>query len=399
MNEVELIIVIDEPWQQEAVEAVVHRFEASNPGVRVRVDVRPNGEIRNALYSGESKADLLQLFNGDLADGSRDGLLLDLRTWIESSDIEALFHPSIMQFVRTGGRIAALPLSATMKGVFYNKQWFDKAGVPYPENGWTWNNFLEAALQLQRENVSPGEKRCAARISFHREYIGLLLMTAGTDWTSPDRTQASGYTNSPKSIEAITWAADLVRKHEVAVATQEYFKNDDILGNETGMILDYFVMLHEIQPILKDDLGVVGLPHFWNGNRINELWICGFGISSRTKHPELAWRLLQELTCSSNELTRIVTQGSIAPLTSVYAEVGHDRNPHRNVVLSEMAFGSELPLAAGSDYYNLLDEHVNPALGRIVFEGASVRETLDDLAVRLDRELTKLQRADYGTSC
>ncbi|MFK7692758.1 ABC transporter substrate-binding protein [Paenibacillus sp. HJGM_3] len=245
----ELIVHIDEPWQKEAVEAIANRFETLNPGVDVIVQVLPNGEIRNSLYTGESNADLVQLFNGDIVDCSRDGLLIDLNTWLGQHDqLDRLFHPTIIGMVQPEGRTAVLPLSATMKGIFYNKQWFDKAGISYPDEDWTWDDFLDIAVRLQRANVLNGDEGFAARISFHREYIGLLLLIAGTDWLSPSKTRASGYTNSAQAVHAIKWAADLVRKHQVARATQEYFTNRDLLRNKAGMILDYFVMLHEIQP-------------------------------------------------------------------------------------------------------------------------------------------------------
>jgi len=390
MNKTELRIMIDEPWQKESIEAIAKRFETANPSVRVVVDVVANGAIRSELYAGESKVDIVQLFNGDITDCSRDGVLLDLQPWVDADDIEALFHPSILQFARHGGRIAVMPLSATMKGIFYNKQWFQMAGLPYPEDGWTWEEFLETALKLQSANVTPGEERYAARISFHREYMRLLLVTAGTDWLSTDRTRASGYTNSPEAVEAVTWAAGLVRKHGVAWATHDYFKNSDLLENKTGMILDYFIMLHEIEPKLKENLGVVGLPYFRGGQRVNEPWVCGFGIASRTGHPELAWQLLRELACTSNELTWLVTQGFIAPLHSVYKEAGHDLDPHRRVVLEELAYGGTLPVSASNtDANHFLDRHWNPATRRIVYEGADVKETLDTIAVTMDDELEK----------
>ncbi|MCJ8013479.1 ABC transporter substrate-binding protein [Paenibacillus sp. KQZ6P-2] len=385
-----LRVAIDEPWQKESVETIARRFEDMHPDVSVHVDLVSNGAIRSDLYAGESTADLVQLFNDDITDSSRDRLLLDLQPWIDSAGIAALFHPSILQLVRTDSGITTIPISATMKGIFYNKMWFDKANIPYPEEGWTWEDFLEIAYRLQRSNVSPGEERYAARISFHQEYIGLLLLTAGTYWLSPDRTKATGYANSPEAVKAITWAAELVRKHRVARATQEHFSNSDLIANETGMVLDYWIMLHEIQPHLKGDLGIAGLPHFQGGVRINEPWISGFGISARTQHLELVRSLLYEISCTSNELTRLVTQGFISPLHSVYEEAQHDCDPLRCAILAEMAYGGSLPVSpANLPYFRLLEDFVNPALSKIVFEGEDVKETLDDLAEKLDIELVK----------
>ncbi|PWV90597.1 ABC-type glycerol-3-phosphate transport system substrate-binding protein [Paenibacillus cellulosilyticus] len=342
----ELVVHLDEPWQKEAVEAIARRFEEMNPGVTVTVAIVPNAEIRANLYTGESSADLVQLFNRDIFDCMRDGRLLDLRPLIECNpQLISLFHPSIFRLIEHGEQIAVLPISAAMKGIFYNKSWFDKAGIPYPAEDWTWGDFEEIAIRLQESNVSEGENRYAARISFQREYMGLLLLTAGTDWLSPDGSRASGYTNSPQAVQAVQWAVDLVRKHQVARETQEYFANGDFLRNDVGIILDYYNMLHELQPHLQDDLGIAALPQFHKGQAVNEPWVCGFSITATTANAELAWSFLQELTCTSNELTRLVTEGSIAALRSVYSEVGHDRDPMRNAILSELSKAVQLPLA------------------------------------------------------
>ncbi|MBM7565913.1 extracellular solute-binding protein [Paenibacillus sacheonensis] len=384
----QVVVHIDEPWQQEAVEEIARRFEASNPGVSVLVKVLPNGEIRSALIAGQSDADLVQLFNGDIADCARQGHLLDLRAWLgQNPDLIDLFHPSIFRLAEQEGSIAVLPLSATMKGIFYNKRWFDKAGIPYPAAGWTWDDFEKIAIRLQEANAAKDAKRFAARIPFQREYIGLLLLSAGTDWLSPDRSRASGYADSPPAIQAVQRAADLVRKHRAASATQDTFFNGDILRREAGMILDYYVMLHEIQPLLQDDLGIAGLPQFGTGQAANEPWVCGFGISSATAHPELAFSLLREMTCSANALTLLVTDGSIAALRAAYEEVGHDQDPLCNAVLAELANSAPLPISPANGLFRLLDEAVDAALGRILFEGADVKETLDELAVALDVKL------------
>lgn len=381
----ELVIHIDEPWQQEAVAAIARRFEAKTPDVKVIVKVVPNGEIRARLSQGGTDADIVQLTNGDILACSKEGLLLNLRPWLESRQgLRALFHPSIFGWIEQDDRVAVLPLCASMKGIFYNKQWFSRAGLPYPVEGWTWDDFRDIAVRLQDANVLAGEQRFAARISFHWEYIGLLLLTAGTDWLSPDRSKASGYTNSPEAIQAVQWAVDLVRKYQVASARQDYFSSGDLIRNEVGMMLDYYIMLHEIQPHLQQDLGIAELPRFTNGRRVNEPWVSGFGI-----HPELAWSLLCELTCANNELTRLVTEGFIVALRSVYEEVGHAADPLRNAVLSELARGSTLPVSAGnqSSLYQLLDDQLNPALAQILFHDADVKETLDEAAFKLDSKL------------
>ncbi len=43
------------------------------------------------------------------------------------------------------GAFYYLPIGPMSLPVYYNKTLFDEAGVAYPEEGWTWDDFREAA--------------------------------------------------------------------------------------------------------------------------------------------------------------------------------------------------------------------------------------------------------------
>ncbi|QHW29817.1 extracellular solute-binding protein [Paenibacillus rhizovicinus] len=384
---VQLRIDIYEDWQLEAVEKAARRFEEAHDGVRVEVRLLPDREIREGLQDGTSGSDLVQLANGDFVDCSRNGRLLDLTAWAHTHQLELLFHPALWRLLQVDGRLAGLPISATVKSIFYNKEWFRSAGIPDPADGWTWQDFIATAQWLQTANACEGQDRFAARLSFDWEYIGLLLLSSGTSWLSPEGSKASGYANSEAAVKTVKMAAALVREHKLSPATQDWFTHGDLTEGKTGMILDYMIMLHEIEPILGRRLGIASLPRDPATERTNEPWISGFGIASGSAEPALAFQLLTELTCSSNELTRLVTDGFIAPLKSVYEEAGHHRHPLRERVLAELAFAGPLPHSASSEAVRLLREHANPALARILHDGADVSAALDELAEKLDRGL------------
>jgi multiple sugar transport system substrate-binding protein len=49
---------------------------------------------------------------------------------------------------RVGGRVYYLPYELSEHVVFYNKQIFDNAHVPYPKTGWTWDDYIATARKL-----------------------------------------------------------------------------------------------------------------------------------------------------------------------------------------------------------------------------------------------------------
>lgn len=48
------------------------------------------------------------------------------------------------------GKLPGLPFKINTLGMFYNKDLFDKFGVPYPKDGWTWDDVLETSKRMTR---------------------------------------------------------------------------------------------------------------------------------------------------------------------------------------------------------------------------------------------------------
>lgn len=63
-------------------------------------------------------------------------------------DYKQIFGDSINELETVNGKHYALPYSMATYGLYYNKAMFDKAGVPYPTDDWTWDDLRAAALKL-----------------------------------------------------------------------------------------------------------------------------------------------------------------------------------------------------------------------------------------------------------
>ncbi|MBD2864359.1 ABC transporter substrate-binding protein [Paenibacillus oceani] len=70
----------------------------------------------------------------------------------------------------TGGPIYGLPVGADVLKFLYNRDLFDKFGVPYPKDGMTWDEVYELAKRLSR--TDNGIRYRGAAISF--EYVSRL---------------------------------------------------------------------------------------------------------------------------------------------------------------------------------------------------------------------------------
>lgn len=80
------------------------------------------------------------------------GVLMDQTSLIKQQNIDLnRFEPTVLNAAKFGsGGLYALPLSVQFNALYYNKDIFDKFGVPYPKDGMTWEETIELAKKLSR---------------------------------------------------------------------------------------------------------------------------------------------------------------------------------------------------------------------------------------------------------
>nr|WP_276318753.1 extracellular solute-binding protein [Marinitoga lauensis] len=77
-------------------------------------------------------------------------LPLDLYIKRDNFDLDAYF-PSLINAFKYNNRVYGIAKDFSTLALYYNKEIFDKYGVPYPTNNDTWFDLLDKALQLKRK--------------------------------------------------------------------------------------------------------------------------------------------------------------------------------------------------------------------------------------------------------
>jgi multiple sugar transport system substrate-binding protein len=166
-----------------------------------------------------------------LASIASTGQLLDMnvcRDLVPSFDFERFF-PSVLALHQgfEAGKTYGVPNDFTPMVIYYNPESFVRAGVEIPtEANLSYEAFLELAQRLTLDSAG----RNALDPAFDRndvEQYGYRVRRFPLDWMhwlwgnggapiSPDGTTASGYLDSPESIEVLTLLRDMVTVHGVS---------------------------------------------------------------------------------------------------------------------------------------------------------------------------------------
>ena len=110
-------------------------------------------------------------------------------------------------------RIYGHPGNANAFGIWYNKNIFDEKGVPYPEPGWTWDEFIDTAKRLTEYDEQGRPRRYGFIGPWDPSLYETILRQYGAHYYTPDGTRC--ILDSPEAIAAMEFAQSLIYEHRI----------------------------------------------------------------------------------------------------------------------------------------------------------------------------------------
>ena len=134
-------------WQ-----AVADAYQEANPGVTIELIDIASAEYQdvvNVMLSGGDDVDIITVKDipGYSAMLTR-GQIIPLNDYIEAAEIDLSLYSGAAEELTYEDALYALPFRSDIWILYYNKAIFDAAGLPYPTNDMTWEEFDAIARQL-----------------------------------------------------------------------------------------------------------------------------------------------------------------------------------------------------------------------------------------------------------
>ena len=153
-------IHVANPQEQEVVTYnIVQAFNEKYDGkYKVEFEASDKESHSKNMKLEASDGTLPQIFWLDASEApeySDSGVLMDLSDFLsENSDIQTALGGMENAFQDDNGQYG-LPYQCNVQGIFYNKDLFDKAGIEYPTNDTTYEEFIEMIKKLKESGVTP----------------------------------------------------------------------------------------------------------------------------------------------------------------------------------------------------------------------------------------------------
>lgn len=142
----------------EAVKSAVEKFKADFPHITLDITAIGSNEYNNKraiMIAGGEQIDAMAVSNPlDTLNLAQSGMILPLNQYAEATGLkpEDILSQDIIKMEDINGNIYKLPYTTTAWVLFYNKDIFDEAGIPYPDpkKAMTWSEYREIAKQLTK---------------------------------------------------------------------------------------------------------------------------------------------------------------------------------------------------------------------------------------------------------
>jgi len=258
----------DNPTRREQIAL----FNRLHPDLALRLDPGNTGMEKVIVQSLAGVGpDLFDCYDAyQLAAYVRSGVAWDITDRLQEMGIavEREVWPFLLPIIVKDGRTYGFPTNAAVNAIWFHKDLFDRAGVPYPRGPWTWQQFLQTAKRLTVRDQR-GRVRQFGLLADWWNWPQFVIQWGGSVY-SPDGTRCT--LDSPQAIAGVQFLHDLIYKYrvmpspveEAAMATAGGWGSGTITffaGKKGAMALGARWWLCNMRSYQGLRMGVVECPH------------------------------------------------------------------------------------------------------------------------------------------
>jgi multiple sugar transport system substrate-binding protein len=341
-------LVFGDPPEINAYRTLIRSFAEAEPDIDVQLVEASDREDLIARLStslaGGSPPDLFLMnyrFYGQFA---ARGVLEPLERYTDRSEAFELddFYPQAVDAFRWDGEITCLPQNISSLVVYYNRDLFERFGVPLPRNAMLWADFVSLASQMTRDkngqpvvgadpdlpraNTAPAEiYGLGVEASIIR--LAPFVWSAGGEIVDDEEKPTRFTLDTPEAKNVIEQYFALRTLHGVVPTDQEIESEDDesrFANGRLAMLLSSRRSVPTFREAAKFDWDIVSLPVFRDPAGI--LHSDAYCMTKASDSKDAAWRFV-EYALGPEGAPVVARTGRTVPSLKSVAESGAFLDP------------------------------------------------------------------------
>ncbi len=240
-------------------------------------------------------------------------------------------YQNLVEAFRYEGKLYGLPRDVACSAyIFYNKDLFRKAGIPFPDGTWTWDTKVRPGLRekdfiwvmSQLTKRAPGVNKpyqYGFATSWPQLWMETLLMSSDVRMWDSDAKPTKLFLSDPKVVDVFQFASDTLNKYHWMPSSMDVTlgsgstMQDEFRKGHLAMLQSGAWEVKDMRKKMKGDWDIAPFPRFARGNT---KFLPGEGtalaVFSSSQHPNEAWEWIK-FYCGPKALTAMAQAGESQP--------------------------------------------------------------------------------------
>ncbi|MCD6219458.1 sugar ABC transporter substrate-binding protein [Candidatus Calescamantes bacterium] len=326
-------------------------FEIKNPNIKVNCILASPKYTEKVLTmcAGGTPPDVMMVSDCDLgllSAFAEKGILAPLDSFINDPNNKAWkedIYPVALEAFKYKGHYYGIPRECNAKLLYYNRDLFDKEGIAYPDESWTWEKTIEIAKKLTKEDKN-GKISQYGLLSIPWEVCaisyGSEIFNEKGDFIFGNEEDIA----SRKALSLILYA--IKEKTTPSPITQTSFGwSEAFFTGRIGMMIS--------GPWTCMQLARKGVSFKWDmalipkgKKRVTDLYVVGYALHKDAKNKQACLELIKHLT-SKEVLKDLAYSGRAFPSSKEAAKNYYLKEPvykdviHKNIPEKSLEYGIE----------------------------------------------------------
>jgi multiple sugar transport system substrate-binding protein len=304
-----------DPEELRILQEIADAFHEENPNVSVTVTVSDWDTYWDKLQTqlaGGTPPDVFAMDAPLYPDYQSRGVLMNLQPLIERDNfaLDGYYEQSLVCY-QTDEGYYGLPRDIQPSVMYYNKDMFDAAGVPYPDESWTWDDVITYGQELTQDTDGDGT---VDQYALWADLWDMELLWGSMIWQFGGEIVDENYTQTLlagedameawRVIEQMIFEYGIMPTPSVAEQFGDPFESGNVAMTPAG---------HWVVPLYSNvDFAWDVAPLPQGDERASMVNSVGFVIGKDTRYPEEAWDFLKFLVGEPGQ-SRVTSLGLGVP--------------------------------------------------------------------------------------
>lgn len=382
---------------EKTLEGLARDFEKQHKNVQI--DVSSGASVTDDLlqklsagFASDKYPDVSYAFGSWASELAGSGRTLDLTTKVAEPAVRWEEFPEAGRATATpAGKTIGFPAIVDNLVLLYNKAVFDEAGVDYPTNDWSWDDFRAAAKRLtDNATKTYGAAYSVSGSEDTTWHLWPLLWQKGGDVLTSDKKKSAF--NSRAGVEALSFLRSMAVEDRSMYLDQTDEKYGPLFAaNRIGMIISGPWQLYDLKQA-KTRYGVAYLPGF-EGNHDTvagpDLWVLFDHKDANRAY--WSYEFTRWLTSPAQDERWNLAQGNL-PLRSSETESAAFQAMQQEFpgigLMAQNFVNAKKPRPTVAGYVGL-SEAVGRAVSQVLQGAKDPKAALDEAAAKADRALAQ----------